>query len=144
MSSESDTSGRAARRDLAFDALADPVRREILAVLAEEDECSAGALAERITSVGRTAVSTHLRVLRVAGLVTERRAGRYRYYSVDPTGSATEVLTLLQGLFLQSLHGVRAAVENRPPETGGTGTGTTGTPATDTGRSDRHGAAEAG
>ncbi|MFC5947750.1 ArsR/SmtB family transcription factor [Pseudonocardia lutea] len=128
MSAGDDTSGRAARRDLAFDALADPVRREILAVLAEEDECSAGALAGRITSVGRTAVSTHLRVLRVAGLVTERRAGRYRYYSVDPSGSAAEVLTLLQGLFQQSLHGVRAAVENRPPETGPVDTGRTGGP----------------
>jgi DNA-binding transcriptional ArsR family regulator len=139
MSSDSDTSGRAERRDLAFDALADPVRREILAVLAEEDECSAGALAERITSVGRTAVSTHLRVLRVAGLVTERRAGRFRYYAVDPTGSAAEVLTLLQGLFQQSLHDVRATVENRPPESGGADTGRT-----DTGRTDTEGAAEAG
>ena len=44
--------------DPAFDALADPVRREILAVLAACDECSAGALAEQIISVGRTAVST--------------------------------------------------------------------------------------
>jgi ArsR family transcriptional regulator len=129
MSSENDTSGRSARRDLAFDALADPVRRNILAVLAEEEECSAGALADRITSVGRTAVSTHLRVLRVAGLVTERRAGRYRYYAVDPAGSAAEVMALLQGLFQQSLHDVRAAVENRPP---------------DTGRADTDGSAEAG
>ena len=99
MSSDRDTSGAAARRgsgaDLAFDALADPVRREILAVLAEDDECSAGALADRIDSVGRTAVSTHLRVLRVAGLLTERREGRYRYYSIDPTGAAAEVMTLL-------------------------------------------------
>ncbi|MFR9805361.1 ArsR/SmtB family transcription factor [Pseudonocardia sp. RS010] len=149
MSSENDTSERAARRNLAFDALADPVRREILAVLAEQDECSAGALAERITTVGRTAVSTHLRVLRVAGLVTERRAGRYRYYAVDPTGSAAEVLTLLQGLFQQSLHDVRAAVENRPPETGGAGLGRAGTQATDTGTTDTgttdtRGAAEVG
>ena len=85
--------------DLAFDALADPVRREILGVLAEDEEISAGALAERIDSVGRTAVSTHLRVLRVAGLVTERRAGRFRYYAIDPSGAATEVIRLLHGLF---------------------------------------------
>jgi hypothetical protein len=56
--------------------------------------------------------------LRVAGLVTERRAGRYRYYAVDPTGSAAEVMTLLQALFQQSLHGLRAAVENPPADIG--------------------------
>jgi DNA-binding transcriptional ArsR family regulator len=96
---------------LAFDALADPVRREILAVLAE-DECSVGALAEHIGSVGRTAVSMHLRILRAAGLVSERRQGRFRFYSVDSTGSAAEVMTLLQGLFQTSLHDLRASVEN--------------------------------
>lgn len=85
--------------DLAFDALADPVRRNILAVLASTDECSAGALAGRITSVGRTAVSTHLRVLRIAGLISERREGRFRYYAIDPSGSAREVLELLHQLF---------------------------------------------
>lgn len=89
--------------DLAFDALADPVRREILAVLAETDELSAGDLAERITSVGRTAVSSHLRVLKVAGLVTERRAGRFRYYAIDPEGSARDVLTLLHTMFRSGL-----------------------------------------
>lgn len=100
--------------DLAFDALADPVRREILAVLAENDECSAGSLAERITSVGRTAVSSHLRVLRVAGLVTERRAGRYRYYAVDPSGSARDVLALLHQVFRSGLQSVHAAVPDAP------------------------------
>jgi ArsR family transcriptional regulator, arsenate/arsenite/antimonite-responsive transcriptional repressor len=86
--------------DLAFEALADPVRREMLAVLAAHDECSASMIAERITSVGRTTVSAHLRVLKVAGLVTERRSGRYRYYAVDPSGSAREVLALLHQVFV--------------------------------------------
>jgi ArsR family transcriptional regulator, arsenate/arsenite/antimonite-responsive transcriptional repressor len=92
--------------DLAFDALADPVRREILAVLAESEECSAGALAERITSVGRTAVSSHLRVLKAAGLVSERREGRFRYYAIDPSGSARDVLELLHQVFRSGLRSV--------------------------------------
>jgi len=100
--------------DLAFDALADPVRRQILAVLSETDECSAGALAEQITSVGRTAVSTHLRVLRVAGLVAERRAGRFRYYSIDPSGSARDVLALLNQVFRSGLLAVNDAVPAVP------------------------------
>jgi ArsR family transcriptional regulator, arsenate/arsenite/antimonite-responsive transcriptional repressor len=98
--------------DLAFDALADPVRREILAVLAANDECSAGALAEQITSVGRTAVSSHLRVLKVAGLVTERRAGRFRYYAVGPSGSARDVLELLHLVFRSGLRSVNEAVSD--------------------------------
>ena len=85
--------------DLAFDALADPVRREILAVLAERDECSAGELSDAIQRVGRTAVSGHLRVLRTAGLIAERRTGRFRYYSVDSTGPAQDVIRTLQDLF---------------------------------------------
>ncbi|MFP5020736.1 ArsR/SmtB family transcription factor [Pseudonocardia phyllosphaerae] len=97
--------------DLAFDALADPVRREILAVLGDADELSAGGLAERISSVGRTAVSTHLRVLRLAGLVTERRAGRFRYYAIDPDGAAADVIAALRGLFHGSLADVRRSVE---------------------------------
>jgi DNA-binding transcriptional ArsR family regulator len=95
--------------DLAFDALADPVRREILTVLAEREECSAGELAERIRRVGRTAVSSHLRVLRTAGLITERRTGRFRYYSVNPGGPAQEVIRLLQDLFQRSLDDAEAA-----------------------------------
>lgn len=114
MSSDRDTSGPGFGADLAFDALADPVRRKILGVLAEDEETSAGALAERIHSVGRTAVSTHLRVLRVAGLVTERRQGRYRYYAIDPTGAAAEVMRLLHGLFRDSLREARSAAEDRP------------------------------
>jgi DNA-binding transcriptional ArsR family regulator len=99
---------------LAFDALADPVRRQILSVLAEQKECSVGELADRIESVGRTSVSSHLRVLRSAGLVTERRDGRFRYYSVDATGAAREVITLLQGMFQSSLSQTKDVAAKQP------------------------------
>jgi ArsR family transcriptional regulator, arsenate/arsenite/antimonite-responsive transcriptional repressor len=101
--------------DLAFDALADPVRREILAVLAERDECSAGELSAAISRVGRTAVSSHLRVLHTAGLITERRSGRFRMYAVDATGPAQDVIRLLQDLFQGSLDAAKASLESRPP-----------------------------
>lgn len=105
--------------DEAFDALADPVRREILTLLAEHEECSAGELSERIQRVGRTAVSSHLRVLRTAGLIAERRNGRFRYYSVDPTGPAQDVIQLLQALFQGSLDAAKAAVETGAAEPDG-------------------------
>lgn len=98
--------------DLAFDALADPVRREILTLLARRAECSAGELSEHIDRVGRTAVSSHLRVLRTAGLIAERRTGRFRYYSLDPTGPAQDVIALLQELFQDSLVAAKIAAES--------------------------------
>ena len=102
--------------DLTFDALADPVRREILAVLAERDECSAGELSDAVQRVGRTAVSSHLRILRTAGLIAERRTGRFRYYSVDATGPAQDVIRFLQELFQGSLADARAAAEADAPD----------------------------
>jgi ArsR family transcriptional regulator len=51
-------------------------------------------------------------VLRNAGLITERRNGRYRYYAVDPTGPAQDVIRMLQELFQTSLDDARAAAES--------------------------------
>ncbi|MGX8014021.1 ArsR/SmtB family transcription factor [Mesorhizobium sp. ORM8.1] len=67
-----------------FRALADPTRRAVYERLTASEmsvsELRAG------TSVSQPAVSQHLAVLRGAGLVVERRAGRNAYYRVDPQG----------------------------------------------------------
>lgn len=96
---------------LAFDALADEIRRDILSVLAERGECSAGEIAESVPRVGRTTVSSHLRVLRSAGIVVERRDGRYRYYTMDSTGPARDALEFLQSLLQSSLQELKSSVE---------------------------------
>ena len=64
-----------------FRAIADPTRRSILDRL-RAGPANAGALASVFKS-SRPAVSRHLRVLRRARLVTERRVGRERVYAVD-------------------------------------------------------------
>lgn len=66
----------------ALAALADPTRRELVAVLAG-GERAAGDLAGRFP-VSRPAISRHLRVLREAGLVRVRSDGRQRFYALDP------------------------------------------------------------
>jgi DNA-binding transcriptional ArsR family regulator len=66
----------------ALAALADPVRRELVALLAH-GEVAAGDLADRFP-VSRPAISRHLRVLREAGLVTARPDGKRRLYALDP------------------------------------------------------------
>ena len=64
-----------------FRAVADPTRRAILDLLAE-GELAVKDLqpAFRISQPG---LSQHLRVLREAGLVSERRAGRLRIYRLE-------------------------------------------------------------
>jgi DNA-binding transcriptional ArsR family regulator len=95
----------------AFDALADPTRRQILQFLADHDEATAGQIAGQIGTVGRTAVSSHLRVLRTAAMVTERRDGRFRYYSLDARGPVQDVLSFLENLLGSSPESLAGAVE---------------------------------
>ena len=65
-----------------FGALADPTRRHLLEQLAARDL----AVSDLVTGLdmSQAAVSQHLRVLREAGLVTARKAGRHRYYRLRP------------------------------------------------------------
>ena len=72
--------------DLAARAIAEPRRRQILALVSEE-ELSAGEIASRF-DVSRPAISQHLTVLRGAGLLSERRQGTSRYYRARPEGLA--------------------------------------------------------
>jgi DNA-binding transcriptional ArsR family regulator len=66
--------------DAVAQALADPIRRDILRMLRGRDH-AAGALAGAF-SVSRPAVSRHLRVLREAGLVRDTTHGRNREYQL--------------------------------------------------------------
>ncbi|MFG1922175.1 metalloregulator ArsR/SmtB family transcription factor [Cryptosporangium sp. NPDC048952] len=61
-----------------WEALADPVRREILTVL-RDGEATAGAIAARF-AISRPAVSRHLRVLRESGLADADVRGQERVY----------------------------------------------------------------
>ena len=65
-------------------ALAEPHRREILRLVAGR-ELPAGRIAAHFDVTG-PAVSQHLRVLKEAGLVTDRREGTRRLYRARPEG----------------------------------------------------------
>jgi DNA-binding transcriptional ArsR family regulator len=66
----------------AFEALADPVRREIVQMLAK-GERSAGDIADRFPIAGPS-VSRHLKVLRDSGLITFRKEAQSRLYQLEP------------------------------------------------------------
>jgi DNA-binding transcriptional ArsR family regulator len=69
-----------------MDALGDPTRRAIFERLRSGPR-AVGEIADELP-ISRPAVSQHLRVLKEAGLVTERRNGTRRLYRVDPDGLA--------------------------------------------------------
>jgi DNA-binding transcriptional ArsR family regulator len=64
-----------------FVAVASPVRREILRLIRDGGPHPVGQLAEHF-AMRRPSLSEHLRLLKDAGLVTERRVGRQRVYSL--------------------------------------------------------------
>jgi len=67
-----------------FRALSDPTRRAVFERLAAE-EMTVSALKAGF-AVSQPAISQHLATLRIAGLVRERREGRFAYYRADPSG----------------------------------------------------------
>jgi DNA-binding transcriptional ArsR family regulator len=70
-----------------FKTLADPTRRAIFERLCREGEQTVGALTAR-AGVSQPAVSKHLGVLKQAGLVLDRHAGRQTHYSAQPVALA--------------------------------------------------------
>src|ERR1700761_6536826 len=72
----------AATHDLLFRTLADPTRRAIFERLCREGEQTVAALTAR-AKVSQPAVSKHLAVLKQAGLVRDRHAGRQTHYSAQ-------------------------------------------------------------
>lgn len=65
-----------------FDAIADPTRRKLIRLLAEKGEKPLYELTAQFT-MGRTAVSKHLTILKEAGLVHDRKAGRETRFRLD-------------------------------------------------------------
>ena len=96
---------------LVLDALGDPTRRAILELLRHGPRPVVELAAA--LPVSRPAVSQHLAVLKAAGLVADRAAGRRRLYAVDPAG-----LEALRA-YLERLWG-RALADYRRAAEGGT------------------------
>jgi DNA-binding transcriptional ArsR family regulator len=91
-----------------MDALGDPTRRAIFERL-RRGPSSVGELAAELP-VSRPAVSQHLRVLREAGLVTERRDGTRRIYRIEPYGLA-ELRDYIESFWDDALAAFAAAAE---------------------------------
>ncbi|MGH2945092.1 MAG: ArsR/SmtB family transcription factor [Solirubrobacteraceae bacterium] len=94
-------------------ALGDPTRRAIFERLADRPR-AVGELARELP-VSRPAVSQHLKVLKDAGLVVDRRAGNRRIYQLNPDGVGA-LRADLDRFWNKSLAAYKAAVEQPTEE----------------------------
>jgi DNA-binding transcriptional ArsR family regulator len=94
--------------DAVLHAIAEPRRRRILELIRDR-ELAAGAIAAQF-DVTRPAISQHLRVLKDAGLVSERRAGTRRMYRARPEGLA-ELRRFLEDFWGDRLQLLKNAAE---------------------------------
>jgi DNA-binding transcriptional ArsR family regulator len=68
--------------DALFRSLADPTRRALFERLCREGEKTVGALTAQ-AGISQPAVSKHLGILKLAGLVRDRHEGRQTHYSAQ-------------------------------------------------------------
>jgi DNA-binding transcriptional ArsR family regulator len=97
-----------ANRYAGFYALSDPTRRQIFEKIARRP-LSVVEIADGLP-VSRPAVSQHLRVLKDARLVTERKDGTRRVYRLDPEGVA-QMRNYLDRFWDRALDAFKAAAE---------------------------------
>src|SRR5947199_9586952 len=96
-----------------MNALGDPTRRAVYERLRSGPR-SVGEIADGLP-VSRPAVSQHLRVLKEAGLVGERREGTKRIYALAPHGLA-ELRAYFDQYWSQALDAYKEAVERKEGE----------------------------
>lgn len=96
-----------------LDALGDPTRRAVLELLRGGAK-PVGEIARQLP-VTRPAVSQHLRILKGAGLVRDRREGTRRLYSVDAAGLSA-LRTYLETYWDTALASFKDATEDGPQE----------------------------
>jgi DNA-binding transcriptional ArsR family regulator len=94
-------------------ALGDPTRKAIFELLLERPRAVVELAGE--LPVSRPAVSQHLRVLKDAGLVLDRRAGNRRIYSLDPDGVGA-LRAYFDRFWNQALGAFKQAAERRDEE----------------------------
>lgn len=98
----------------AVEMLADPLRRQIVQLLVDEELCTCHLV--DMTGAAQPTVSYHLKVLREAGWVRAEPEGRYTYYVLQPQPLSllAEQLSDLAGRTVSG-HARRPTCEEPPP-----------------------------
>ncbi len=97
--------------ETAFSALADPTRRAVLDLLRQGRQ-PAGKIAQAFP-ISRPAISKHLKLLRRAHLVEERREGRHRFYNLnaEPLKAVDSWLEHYRQFWAANLNSLKTFVE---------------------------------
>lgn len=98
-----------------FQAVSDPTRRALLDLLADGERAVRDLLG--FFRMTQPAISQHLRVLREAGLVSERRAGRLRIYSLNanPLRAVYDWAAHYERFWTRKLDGLGAYLDRQEP-----------------------------
>lgn len=91
-----------------LDAISSPRRRQILRLVWDQER-TAGDIASRF-DVSWPAVSQNLKVLRSAGLLTERREGTKRFYRAEPAALGS-LQVVLREMWERDLDALQVAME---------------------------------
>jgi len=105
--------------DTLFKILADPTRRRILDLLAEQGPLNVTELAEEFPGLVTSGISKHLMGLRSAGLVHANREGRQQIYSLEPeaiTGTLADWLKKYDRFWQKALERLRDLAEEETEE----------------------------
>jgi ArsR family transcriptional regulator, arsenate/arsenite/antimonite-responsive transcriptional repressor len=94
----------------AWKAVSNDSRRQLLLIL-KDGEKTPGEMASHFDFT-LPALSTHLKILREAGLVTERKEGQRKFYSVNRDG-LSEMVEYLDVFWSDKLHDLKRYVENK-------------------------------
>ena len=94
--------------EAALAALSDPTRRRVFERILAAPRPVA-AIAEGLP-VSRPAVSQHLKILREAGLIIERRSGTRRVYAANPQALG-ELRAAIEAMWHEALGGMAAAID---------------------------------
>lgn len=99
-----------------YSAVADPTRRQLIRLLAEADELPLHALTTHF-DVGRTAITKHLAMLKEAGLVTDRKAGRETRYHLNaaPLREIHGWVSLYEGFWSERIDRLKTLLEEENP-----------------------------
>ncbi|MDN3356978.1 metalloregulator ArsR/SmtB family transcription factor [Actinomadura sp. DC4] len=100
-----------------FAALASPARRQLLGLLLDRGPLPVQELAEHF-DMRRPSVSEHLRVLKDAGLVRERKSGRRRYYRLEaePLHELSQWLSPYERFWRERLTSLRELLDEEDGE----------------------------
>jgi len=96
-----------------FHALSDPIRLSIIEMLRSGERCVCDLQGD--LDAAQSKLSFHLKVLKEAGLVTDRRDGNRRIYQADPDGVAA-LRAQLDRFWNQALASFKELVEQDPQE----------------------------